>query len=129
MANREDEIYELKRRVLNATNALASQYQGLVADSAIEIDNPLELSRQKIALDVHTRLIDKNARELLEIIRAIKELKVSDDSHHEERCAFEAECESAAEYVQNSLKEAYGVLETLADQGFSVRQNASKLLR
>jgi hypothetical protein len=122
-------IQKLRKDTLLSIAALASSFQGLVQDASIDADDPLATSARKLQLDVHTMRIDQNARKLLCIIRAIKELKVTDNSHEGLRAEFAGTCASASESVRECLRQSYEELSALADEGFAVRQAASKFLR
>jgi hypothetical protein len=122
-------VRQLRKDALVAIAALATEYQGLVKDAAIDKDDPLSSSRQKLQLDVHTMAIDQNARKLLRIIRSIKELKVSDDFFQDQRGEFEQDCNARSDVVSSCMAESYQRLSQLADDGFHVLQTASKLLR
>jgi hypothetical protein len=130
MTNANDaRLQKLRRDTLAAISSLAVSFQGLVQDAAIDTDDPLATSARKLQLDVHTMRIDQNARKLLCIIRAIKELKVTDNSNESARAEFAAGCGTAAQGLRECLRQSYDELSALADEGFAVRQAASKLLR
>jgi hypothetical protein len=129
MAAVEPDLVPIRREALRAIAALASEYKEFISDARIVQDDPLTSSRQKLQLDVHTMAIDQNARKLLRIIQSIKEFKVTDDSHQEQRQQFEGECIAATQHVQSCIIASYDTLTALADEGFRVRQEASKLLR
>jgi hypothetical protein len=130
MATTSDErLQRLRRETLAAISSLAVSFQGLVQDAVIDTDDPLSTSARKLQLDVHTMRIDQNARKLLCIIRAIKELKVTDNSNEEARAEFAARCGAAAQGLRECLRQSYDGLSELGDEGFAVRQAASKLLR
>ena len=130
MAN-EEVIHDLKKDTIKAISALATEYQRLVEDAMIDKENALSAAGQKLKIDVHTMVIDQNVRNLLMNIRQIKEMKVSDNSQEQRECraAFEKDCEEATSRVRSVVSEAYQQLSELADEGFRIRQAASKLLR
>lgn len=125
----EETIKDLQKSTLATVSTLATEFRDLVEDASIAQDDPLTASRQKLQIDVHTMKIDQSARNLLRIIRSIKELKVTDNSYTEELNIFEEECKEAANAVQECVRESYNQLNNLALHGFSVCQSASKLLR
>jgi hypothetical protein len=122
-------ISSFRRDTRAAIDALKSEFEQLIRDAKIEVDEPLASSRQKLQLDVHTMTIDQNARKLLQIIRCIKEIKVSDNTYDADQEKFENQCEEAASRVRECIVESYQELTRLSDEGFAVRQAASKHLR
>jgi hypothetical protein len=125
----EERIHALRKDTFAAVSCLATEFQGLIQDAAIDTENQLVTSCRKLQLDVHTMRIDQSARKLLCVIRAIKELKVSNTSFQENRAQFERDCERASEPIREVLRKSYDELSRLTDAGFEVRQAASKLLR
>lgn len=124
----EEGIQALRKTALTTIYDLAREYKDLVNDAKISEDN-LQASYQKLQLDRHAMVIDQKVRNLLVIIRRIKEMKVADNSHQRDREVFEGQCNVASRGIRDVVQEAYAQLSTLADQGFAIRQAASKLLR
>lgn len=119
---------ELQDKTDEAISTLAIEFQRIMKDATIKIDNPLQSSIQKLDLDIHTMKIDQSARQLLYIIRLIKEVKVADDSYQSDREQYEQQCEEATKRVKQCVKESYDQLTEIAEEGFLVRQAASKFL-
>lgn len=123
-----DNIKDLQNRTDEAISTLALEFQKIMKDATIAIDNPLKSSIQKLDLDIHTMKIDQSARQLLYIIRLIKEIKVADDSNQQDRAQYELQCKEATKRVKECVRLSYNQLTDLAEEGFAVRQAASKFL-
>lgn len=127
MSSNTKNISDLQTKTDEAIKTLAVEFQKIMEDASLA-DDPLKSSIQKLNLDIHTMKIDQSARQLLYIIRLIKEVKVSDDSYQEDRAQFEAQCEEATKLVKRCVKDSYDELTRIAEEGFNVRQAASKFL-
>ncbi|KAK8899404.1 hypothetical protein M9Y10_001720 [Tritrichomonas musculus] len=128
MSVNSDNIKDLQNRTDEAISTLALEFQKIMKDATIAIDNPLKSSIQKLDLDIHTMKIDQSARQLLYIIRLIKEIKVADDSNQQDRAQYEIQCKEATKRVKECVRLSYNQLTDLAEEGFAVRQAASKFL-
>lgn len=125
------DIEFLREEVQKQIKTLALEFRNLVECSKLEDDpkKSVEVAAQKLNLEVHTLKIDHAARTLIQIIRRLKEIKITDDSYQEERKDFEHQCLEAAQKVQNCISDCYAELSQLSTQGFEIVQSASKLIR
>lgn len=128
MSAKTKNVTDLQEKTDEAIKTLALEFQKIMKDAAIEINNPLNSSTQKLDLDIHTMNIDQSARQLLYIIRLIKEVKVADDSYQQDREQYEMQCEEYTKKVKECVRESYDRLTKIAEEGFAVRQAASKFL-
>lgn len=110
MSVNSDNIKDLQNRTDEAISTLALEFQKIMKDATIAIDNPLKSSIQKLDLDIHTMKIDQSARQLLYIIRLIKEIKVADDSNQQDRAQYEIQCKEATKRVKECVRLSYNQL-------------------
>lgn len=122
------ELQNRQKEVNAAIETLATQFQDMMKNSTLDINNPMQSSFQKLQLDINTMIIDQNVRKLLVIIRLLKEFRITDNSYQEDRQEFENQCFGAIETVKQCVKESYDQLTALSQEGFAVRQAASKFL-
>ena len=123
------EIQKLRLEIEAAIKLLAKEFKELIESAKMEKENPMVASTKKLSLDLHTMRIDQAARSLLQNIRKIKEMKICDNWYQPQRDEFELQCQSAAEGVQECIKDCYSQLTALSSEGFEIIQNASKLIR
>ena len=125
----EDTRLDLRRRVHETIRKLAKTYQLLIGSASIDRENGMTAARQKLQLDVFTMQIDENVRNLLLLIREIKEMKIADDAPREERASFEERCKEGSSAIHDCLSRSFQHLAELSEEGFQVLQDASKFLR
>ena len=119
-----------QERALSDISTLAVEFQRILQDSSLVANNDtLKSSHQKLQLDIHTMKIDQSARDLLCLIRELKEDRVtSPEPYAADRADFQHQCANATETVKKCVLECYNQLTEIAEEGFSVRQSASKFL-
>lgn len=122
------QIEELQKDILSTISGLAREFQRLIENSAVNKEEHLRGSAQKLELDIHTMTLDQKSRHLLEIIRRLKELKIVTNSYQEERSQFEGECFAASDSINKCLSESYAELLKLSDDSVSMLHESYKLL-
>ena len=122
----EDKI-ALERRMNDEIKFIANEFYDIIRDSKIS-DEITQSYNEKLSIDFKAKKIDLHARKLIQIIREIKERKITDDSYHENREKFEKDCSDAALEINNCLKECSTQLKELSEEAFSILQSASKFL-